>query len=443
MGFINYCKWFEQSQAKGFDALEFIVNEQNSLQITSEDGKVNQQVKSDLSTIIINGLYKNKKASIYLEKNHNDLMIDTILDVLKKRIEILSFKEIDIIFSGSKLYPIISENNFDFSQIDINLKINLLLKLQQELLASCYFSRKSDISYTEIFSRQILVNSQGLNLQKKNSYAIIDAMCIFAREQEKEEIYKRFPVKIFQDFNFSDYAQKIITLGEKKINGRSLKSSIYPTVLANEVFADLLCSFQNVFSGLYAYRNLTKLKKQQKMKIASSKVTIIDDPLSEKAFFQHPFDDEGVACQAKNIITNGLFDNFIHNLKTAHIFHQEALGNCFNGTIAMSNCYLQKGHKSFQDMISVIQEGVYINSIIGLHAGVNDISGDFSLQAAGFKINKGEITTAVKMIVLSGNFFDILQNIQDISDDFVFSISGFGSSSVYVGNLTIAGDMPN
>ncbi|MGM1458907.1 MAG: metallopeptidase TldD-related protein, partial [Columbia Basin potato purple top phytoplasma] len=70
----------------------------------------------------------------------------------------------------------------------------------------------------------------------------------------------------------------------------------------------------------------------------------------------------------------------------------------------------------------------------------DNISGDFSLQAAGFKIEQGKITSPVKMLVISGNFFDILLNLKDIANDLVFRTSGFGSPSVYVGDLTIAGE---
>lgn len=102
--------------------------------------------------------------------------------------------------------------------------------------------------------------------------------------------------------------------------------------------------------------------------------------------------------------------------------------------------YLEKGEQTFEEMITSINEGVYIDYIIGFHAGINDISGDFSLQAAGFKIEKGKITKPVKMIIVSGNFFDILLNLKGISNDLVFQFSGFGSPSVYAGDLTIAGE---
>ncbi|MDO8064241.1 metallopeptidase TldD-related protein [Candidatus Phytoplasma bonamiae] len=106
----------------------------------------------------------------------------------------------------------------------------------------------------------------------------------------------------------------------------------------------------------------------------------------------------------------------------------------------MSNCYLKSGDKSLPELLYDVKDGVYVNSIVGCHAGVDDISGSFSLQASGFCIKNGFINNPFNMVVISGNFFDLLNNIQDIANDFKFQISGFGSSSVHVGLLNISGN---
>lgn len=445
---INYDKWFKISAIKKFDALEIQTHQSKTLAISSEDGlnTINTHVASELTTLIIKGLYQNKKVKCYLEKinNFNDEMIENVLENLKEKAEILNFKEKDFIFSGSDVYSEIPVKNFDFTSIHIQTKYNLLLDFEKEILSkSRYLKNIDQIDYSETIYLETLINSKGLNLEDKGSFAEISAVCIFGKEENSsiKEIYKNFTERTFFDIDVSKYAQKIISLGENKIGSHSIKSKSYPTVFSNEIFASLLNCFSDVFSGENAYRNLTKLKGKEGQLVAAPCVTIIDNPLSSESLFQSKFDDEGVACFSKKIIVNGVFQQFIHNLKTAHIFNTHSTGNCFNGSVAMNNCYLQKGEKTLTEIIAPIQEGVYIDYLIGLHAGIDTISGDFSLQAEGFKIEKGKITSPIKMIIISGNFFEMLKNIKTIANDFVFKTSKlFGSASVYVGDLMIAGE---
>ena len=52
-----------------------------------------------------------------------------------------------------------------------------------------------------------------------------------------------------------------------------------------------------------------------------------------------------------------------------------------------------------QEMVGrlIAGNGVYIDSLGGLHAGANPISGDFSLQSAGYMIEGGEKTRAERL----------------------------------------------
>ncbi|MDO8059256.1 TldD/PmbA family protein ['Crotalaria aegyptiaca' phytoplasma] len=371
---------------------------------------------------------------------NDDVVIDKILKRLKEKIRILNFNEQDFLFSGSPQYNNIIEDNFNFDSIPCDHKIKLLRKFYQQLLVSQYFTKKCNLLYSEIFWCQKIVNSLGLKLQQCNSYALLEANCVFGNNQiQEEEVDKSFPVKKFEDFKLSMYVKNILTLGESKIGAKTLPSKFYRVIFSNEVFSELLSNFQNVFNALYVYRNLSKYQHSQGKLVANPKVTIIDDPFISTAFFNPIFDDEGVACRAKPIITKGILNNFIHNLQTAKIFNVLPEGNSFNGSISMSNCYLKSGNKSLPELLYAVKNGIYVNSIVGCHAGIDEISGSFSLQASGFCIKNGFIKNPFNMVVVSGNFFDLLNNIQDIANDFKFQISGFGSSSVYVGLLNISG----
>jgi PmbA protein len=434
----NYQKWLEKGMQQGFKALEIAIYESKTFKLSLDKGHIDAGVWSDVTSVVIRGIFANKKTSITLEKLTESALDDAFIN-LKENCKTITSKEPVIIFEGSSSYPEVLENRFDFGQVPLEQKKNLLLQLEKTMLQSSYFKKTNDIIYQEVCNKKTLLNSKGLNLSHQNNFVYLYASTIFQKEGEVESYGKSILAKDFVTLDPIKLGNEIIEWGEKKLGAVSLLSKKYPVVFSNEMFADLLESFSDIFTGTNAYHNLTKLKDKVNCLIASEKVNIIDDPLNNGAYFKEKFDDEGVACQTKPIIIKGVFQGFIHNLKTARIFKQNPTGNSFGGDVSMVNCYLVPGNKSFSEMIKPIKNGIYITDLIGMHAGIKTVSGDFSLQASGFRIEKGKVTTPIKMIVISGNFFDILKKIETIANDFEFQTSGFGSSSVYVGDLNIAG----
>ena len=200
----------------------------------------------------------------------------------------------------------------------------------------------------------------------------------------------------------------------------------------------LLNAFTSMFSSEAALRNMTLLKGKEGQKIASDLITLVDDPLYEKGVFQHSFDNQGVACYKKNLIDNGVFQTLLYDLKTAKMFNTKPTGNSFGG-INPTNLCLECGSTSLEDMASTIKDGLLITSLQGLHAGLNPVSGDFSAQASGFRIEQGKITYPVSLIVVSGNFLKLLQDVVIVGNDEFISYNGLSAPSIKIRELSISG----
>ncbi|CCV64134.1 predicted peptidase U62, modulator of DNA gyrase [Alteracholeplasma palmae J233] len=433
-----YQEWIKKGLEKGITDLEIHAVESKSLKLSLYEGKIDQHVKSDILAASIKGIYNDKMSTVSFENLNND-NIDYMLEELISNAKVVTVDEPAIIYEGSKKYPVIKENTFDFDTISINEKIQLLKTLESKIKENKYVKQVQNTVYVESAVKKVIINSKGLNLTSKNSVAYSYAVGVFEKDNDIQTAYKMTLAKTFSDFDAEKQAFETIQRGVKKVGGVPLETGSYPVVFSTETFAEMIESFSGIFNGEAAYRNLTALKDKEKQKIASEKITLIDDPLTENAYFQYTFDDEGVACKTKNIIKDGVFEGFIHNLKTAKIFNVEPTGNGFSGGTSLSNCYLVPGMRSFDEMISSIDNGLYVTDLVGSHAGIQEISGEFSLQASGFRIENGQVTTPVKMIVISGNFFKMINEVEEIANDLEFQLSGFGSPSVYIKQLMVGG----
>ncbi|MFA6782373.1 MAG: metallopeptidase TldD-related protein, partial [Sedimentibacter sp.] len=104
---------------------------------------------------------------------------------------------------------------------------------------------------------------------------------------------------------------------------------------------------------------------------------------------------------------------------------------------------VEKGERELNEMVADLDKGILITELQGLHSGLNSISGDFSLAALGYLIESGKISRPLEQITVSGNYFEMLKNIEETGSDLKFGLPGgayIGSPSLKINKLSIAGE---
>lgn len=434
----NYSKWLSLGLEKGLSDLQFFISTNDSSKVVVYQGKVEQNTVSKVTGMTVKGVFNGKLSTVYSE-HISDTTIDSVLNQLIANAKAITINEPAIIYGGSPSYPQVKEHLFDFSAIAPERKVSDLLTIEKQLLAQPKVKTVQTTVYQENISKTVIVNSKGLQLQRENHLAYTYSIAVF---EEGSDTITAMDMQVLHDysqFKPAELVASIVEKGLRKLGGSSIATKEYPVVFSNERFGDILGAFDSLISAEAAHRNLTPWKGKVGQAVANHHFTLIDDPLSEEAYFQNAFDDEGVACYRKEVIKEGVFTGFLNDLKMASIYKQVPTGNSFSGHIQPTNLYVQPGTKTLDELIAPIEDGVYITDLVGIHAGVKTVSGDFSLQASGLRIENGRLTTAVKMIVVSGNFFTMLMSLEGFANDLKFDVSGIGSASAYVGKLSISG----
>ena len=114
---------------------------------------------------------------------------------------------------------------------------------------------------------------------------------------------------------------------------------------------------------------------------------------------------------------------------------KDATGNA-NG---VNNLYIEKGNKTFDELVTELNNGIIIDEAYGFHAGVDKKTGNISVQAEGLLVQNGKITKGLNMIILSTNFFEVFTNVIEVGNDLSkFSLS-VNAPSLLLDNITIAG----
>ena len=293
-----------------------------------------------------------------------------------------------------------------------------------------------------------IYNSKGLDLQYENA---ITGLVGAAVVTDGKEMANDYQIKLgkLDEIDTDALTRKAAEGAYAKLGGEVAPTGVYPVVFDPHAMSSLLSTFSGIFSSEAAQKGLSRLADKEGSIVVSEVLTLVDDPFHKESPSPINFDAEGSPTYCKNIIEKGQLKTLLYNLKTAAVAGKETTGNAskagYDAPVAVRpfTMYIAPGEKSEEEMLAPIEKGVYIQSLGGLHAGANPITGDFSLQSAGFMIEGGKKTIPVKSFTVAGNFYDLLKKITAVASNCTLpsamGMTAFGSPSVLVEDLSIAG----
>jgi TldD protein len=156
------------------------------------------------------------------------------------------------------------------------------------------------------------------------------------------------------------------------------------------------------------------LKGKTGQKIGNENLTIIDDPGIHEFGFD-PVDAEGIAVCRTEIIKKGVIHAFLHNRETL-----SSVGNGVAGharampgeppLVRMSNTFIEAGDATDHEIFEECRDGIFLKGSRG--GQVDPGRGIFQFNAEyGYLIEKGECTTMVRDVSLSGEILVTLHGI--------------------------------
>lgn len=287
-----------------------------------------------------------------------------------------------------------------------------------------------------------IINSNGIcKEEKKNSIAYYGE--VIAKENDTVKTF--FDVYSSTDavFDINSFTKNIVDNVVNKLSAKPIESGKYKTVFSNKAMRIIIGSYLGLFSSEAVQKKLSLLQGKLNQKIASSIINIKDIPMYDKGLANTNFDGEGSKTKDLNIITNGVLNSYLYNNYTAKkdgIKTTSHASRGFKTSIGISchNFILENGNNTQEELISQIQNGVLVNSLTGTHAGVNAISGDFSLQAEGIKIENGKLSYTASPFIVSGNILDLLSNVEMLANDTDYHHSSIYAPSALIKELSFA-----
>lgn len=293
-----------------------------------------------------------------------------------------------------------------------------------------------------------IYNSKGLDLTYSNR---VSGLVVAAVVSDGKEMSDSYEIKLgkLSEIDTDAMTKKAVADAKTKLGGEAPESGAMPVIFNTDAMCSLLGVFSSIFSSENAQKGLSALAGKEGQIIAAPCVTLVDDPFHPENPAPMNFDGEGCPTYTKKVIENGRLNTLLYNMKTAAVAGRETTGNAskagYDAPVGIRpfTMYLENGSLTEDELLAKAENGVYITNLGGLHAGANPISGDFSLQSSGFRVENGVKTDYIKSFTVAGNFYELLKNVAALADNChlprAMGSTAFGAPSTLVEGLSVAG----
>jgi PmbA protein len=226
----------------------------------------------------------------------------------------------------------------------------------------------------------------------------------------------------------------------KRLNPRKVSTQAVPVVYDPRVSNSIVGHLAGAINGISIARGTSFLKDKMGQRIFPAGTRIVDDPHMVRGVRSKPFDGEGVANRAMNLIEDGVLKTWLLDSAAARQLGLTTTGHAARGTggppsPSISNLYLVPGKQTPEALIADIAQGFYVTELIGM--GVNGVTGDYSRGAAGFWIENGKITYPVSEVTIAGNLNTMFPQMTP-ANDLVFKY-GTNAPTLRIEGMTVAG----
>ncbi len=323
-------------------------------------------------------------------------------------------------------YPVLSDLwRPGISGTTLERKTALALKAESAALALADVETVEESVYSDEESYVAIASTAGVEAEAAQSFCFVYVQAHAGHDRERQSglgfTAAREPEGLDAEKAGREAGEKACAL----LGARPCPTGLYTVVFDREVVAALLGSVARALSADAVQKGRSVFATKLGEVVASPLLHLIDDGVAREGMATRPFDGEGVPQRATAVIEDGVLRSFLHNSHTARKAGGgvRSTGNAVRGSyrtlpvVGATNLVVRSGLGTLEALVSRVSDGLYVDSLAGLHSGVNAISGEISVGATGRLISGGSLGTPVREITVATDFLSLLKGVCDVGGD--------------------------
>ncbi len=335
---------------------------------------------------------------------------------------------------------------FDPAVLELPAERKIAMALELERLALGYDPRVTRVDSANLTSRDgatALVNSHGLS-RLSSGTAVSASVVPLAEDRDgrQQTGYYGMTRRWLDELSpMEEIAQEAARRAVARIGARPVPAARVPVVMHPDIAAAWIAELHDAFSGESVIKKASWLTEKLGQAIASPLVTLVDDGRLVRGVGSGPWDGEGVATRRNVLIERGVCALFLYDVYHARRAGTRSTGSAVRGYssvpgIGYHNLHLEPGGESPEAILKKVDRGFYMDDQGSF--GFNGVTGDYSFQAQGFWIERGEKAFPVDGVTVASNSLDMLKNVVAVGNDLKWD-GNVVSPTLLIAEMTVSG----
>lgn len=441
----------------GGDFAEVFEDDTCSNSISLIDGKVDDALGGRTYGIGIR-IFKGLK-SVYAYTNNNSL--ESLLDTaIKAALALGDIKQdISVVLNEKKIqtvHPII----YYPKDVNYDRKIKILKEAYNS--AKEYNEEISQVvaSYTDREQNVLIANTEGLYVEDKRIRTRLGVSAVASKDNENQTGFegpgRHMGIEMFDNIDAAAHGREAARVAHTMLHAKNCPAGKM-TVAIDNGFGGVIFheACGHALEATAVAKGNSVFADKLGEKIASSKVTAIDDGTIPNAWGSLNIDDEGNETQKNVLIENGILKGYMIDKLNGRRMNMTPTGSSrrqnykYQPTSRMTNTYIAAGTDNPDEIIKSMENGLYAKKLGG--GSVNPVTGEFNFAVVeGYLVKDGNITEPVRGASLIGKGSEVLFDIDMVGNNLKLAQGMCGSSSgsiptnvgqpmIRVKNMTVGG----
>jgi len=334
----------------------------------------------------------------------------------------------------------------DLAAFPTSEKVSLALELERAVRAGDPRIRQVESSeWGDSAFESAVATSTGIRASSRRTACYLSAYAIAGEGADTQTGGGYSVGRSPADLDLEKAAADAVERATRLLGATKPRSANLSVVLEPRITATLLAILGGTLDGESVLKGRSLFADRMDQEVSVPALTLVDDPTDPEAYGASPYDAEGLATRRNVLIEHGKLRKFMYNTYTARRAGTASTASAVRagfksapgtGARALS---LVPGSSGPEEILTEVGSGLLVQSVSGVHSGVNPVSGDFSVGAEGMLIRNGELVEPVREITIASTIQRMLQNVVAIGSDLERLPSSAAGLTLAIADVAMSG----
>lgn len=434
------------AMAAGDEQIEAVVMHSRDTEIRAYDGEVEQLSSAQTQGVGIRVVRHHRQGFAYAGTFDDDVLAETLAEARDNSGFGTADEALGLAVPDGVAVPDLDLFRASLEAVPTEDKVAMAIELERAVLAADpRVSGIESCDYVDSLGQAAVVTTTGVRSFSRETACYVMASVMAAEGDDTQTGFGfsvgRHPSELDVGAAATDAAMR----ATRMLGATKPPSQRLTVVLDPWVTAQLLGILGSTLSGEAVLKGRSFFAGRLGEEVAAAAVTIVDDPTNPLAFSATQTDAEGLATRGNALLTAGVLNAFLHNTYTARRLATASTGSAvragFKSTpgVGARALSLAPGTRDQGQLLADAGEGILVQSVSGLHSGVNPVSGDFSTGAEGLRFSGGEVGAPVREFTIASTLQKMLKDVVAVGSDVEWLPMSAAGVSVVIGDVTVSG----